>query len=155
MRVRDRKRLYIIRQTEEGKISQKEAAEILELTDRQIRRLIRRVQQGDKGVLHRGRGKGSNNKIAGKIKEKVLDLCVRRYSGFGPTLISEKLIEDEQIAISDETVRRWLLETGLEYRKRKSRRHRSGDRGGSVLARCCRWMVLTTIGWRGVGRGWY
>jgi transposase len=121
----DRKRLYIIKQAVEGKISQRNAAAVLELTDRQIRRMVRRVKkEGDVGILHRKRGQASNNKIASKLKEKVIGFCKSRYQGFGPTLISEKLLAEQRITISDETVRRWLNEVGVPYKRRRDRPHR-------------------------------
>jgi len=121
----DRKRLYIIKQVIEGKISQRKAGEILTVTDRQIRRMVRRVErEGDAGILHRRRGQASNNKIGTKLKEKVIRFCRNRYEGFGPTLVSEKLLEEKKITISDETVRRWLIEVGLPYKRRRDRPHR-------------------------------
>lgn len=47
-----------------------------------------------------------------------------RYEGFGPTLISEKLLEEQKIKVSDETIRRWLIQEGLAYGRRKDRPHR-------------------------------
>jgi transposase-like protein len=39
-------------------------------------------------------------------------------------MISEKLQEEEKIVVSDETVRRWLIQAGLVYRRRRDRPHR-------------------------------
>ena len=121
----DRKRLFVVGQAIDKKITQKRAAEILELTERQIRRIVRTVgKEGDKRILHGGRGKCSNNRIAIKLKEEVLALCRSRYRGFGPTLAAEKLMEEKEIRISDETIRKWLLEEGIAYKRRRDRPHR-------------------------------
>ena len=58
MSLQDLKRFHVIRQILEKRITRREAAEILELSDRQIRRLVKRVEQeGDPGILHRSRGR--------------------------------------------------------------------------------------------------
>jgi hypothetical protein len=58
------------------------------------------------------------------VKDKAIKLCQGRYHEFGPTLASEKLLEKDCIKVSIETLRTWLLEAGLPYRKRKKRPHR-------------------------------
>ena len=63
------KRLHIIHQAIDQKITQAEAATIIDLSDRQIRRMIKRIRkEGDEGICHRSRGKTSNHSIPKKIK---------------------------------------------------------------------------------------
>jgi hypothetical protein len=122
---KESRRLHIIHQVLDEKITQVDAASVVGLTDRQIRRLIKRVrEEGDGGICHRSRGKTSNHRIPKKIKDKALKLYRERYSDFGPTLASEKLLESHQIALSDETLRLWLNQEDVAYRKRKKRVHR-------------------------------
>jgi hypothetical protein len=79
-------RLHVIHQTIEKTITQNRAAEILGLTDRQVRRIARSVRlEGDSGITHKSRGKSSHNRIADKIKDKAVTLCRDRYKEFGPT----------------------------------------------------------------------
>ena len=119
------KKLHIIRKAIEGKIKQIEAAEILSLSDRQIRRLTVRVRhEGDSGIAHKSRGKESNQRLPEKIREKIVKLYRQKYNDFGPTLLSEKLLEEEALKISDETLRLWLIETGDIKKSRKRKRHR-------------------------------
>ncbi|MEK7762357.1 MAG: helix-turn-helix domain-containing protein [Nitrospirota bacterium] len=67
------KRVHVIRQAVSHALLQKEAGEVLDVTTRQVRRLIQRVQtEGDAGFVHRGRGKPSNRRIPDKVKAKVL-----------------------------------------------------------------------------------
>lgn len=88
------RRVHVLRQVREKRITQRAAGMLLGLTDRQIRRLLRRVEQeGDQGLVHRGRGKPSNRRIPETKKTKVLTLCETRYGDFGPTLAAEKLAE--------------------------------------------------------------
>jgi len=119
------KRINVIHQAIDKGITQVEAAEILGLSERQVRRIMKRViEEGDRGIVHRSRGKPSHNMIPDKIKTKVLELYKERYGGFGPTLATEKLLEIDQIGLSRETLRRWFREKGIEYRGRKRRAHR-------------------------------
>jgi len=126
MTAEDRKRLYIIRQALEGKVTKKEAGNLLNLSARQVKRICKRMRkEGDKAVLHQSRGRKSNRRIARSIKEKILGLCQGKYKGFGPTLVSEQVFKNEKIKISDETLRLWLIESKLPYRKRRERPHRN------------------------------
>lgn len=121
----DRKRFYVIMQAINKEITQKGASEILGISERQIRRIVGSIRKdGEKKILHGGRGKRSNNRISEKLKEEVLFLCRNRYRGFGPTLVAEKLMEEKEIKISEETIRNWLIKEGIIYKKRRSRQHR-------------------------------
>src|SRR5438034_4911352 len=104
MSVKELRRLSLIHQVMEKKIRQVEASVLLGLTDRQIRRVVRRVQkEGDRGLAHRNRGKRSNRAIDERKKTQVLGLYAKQYCDFGPTLAAEKLGERDGIRISDET----------------------------------------------------
>ena len=125
LRQEELKRLHIIKKVSEGILKQKDAAELLLISDRQIRRVIKRVrEEGDRGVAHRSRGKASNRRLLEKTREKVIRLYRQRYNGFGPTLAAEKLFEIDGIKISDETLRLWLIGSGDWKKARKSRSHR-------------------------------
>lgn len=125
MTSRDLKRLHVVRQFLEKQINQKEASDLLDVSERQFRRLVRRVrEEGDGGIIHRSRGRPSNRRIAGKTRRKVLRLYERKYGGFGPTLASEKLLELDGIEVNAETLRLWLRQAAVPYKLRKSRPHR-------------------------------
>jgi transposase len=118
-------RLHIIHQALDKKISQTEAAKHVGLSDRQIRRLIKRIRvEGDDGICHRSRGKTSNRGIPKKIKAKTLKLFQKRYKDFNLVHATEKLSEVHGITINDETLRLWLNEAEIPYKKRKARQHR-------------------------------
>jgi transposase len=119
------KRLHLIHQVLERKISQQQAAEIAGLSSRQLRRLMKRIRhEGDRGILHRQRGRPSNRRIAEGVKQKVLSLYQQHYGDFGPTLASEKLRERHRVTVHAETLRLWLRQAQLPYRRRKARPHR-------------------------------
>jgi len=119
------KALYVIRKAIDKVITQKEAAEVIDLSERHIRRKLKRVrEEGDKGIIHKSRGEPSNRAKPDKIKNKALMLFKTKYPDFGPTLASEKLFERDKIKVNDETLRLWLIEANISYRKRKKRPHR-------------------------------
>ncbi len=119
------KRLHIIHQALNKKISQTEAASLIDLSDRQIRRMIKRIRkEGDEGICHRSRGKTSNHRISKKIKDKTLKLFREQYKDFNLVHATEKMFEVHGIALSDETLRLWLNEAEIPYKKRKVRKHR-------------------------------
>ena len=125
MSVKELRRVHVIRHAIEQKMTQVKAGALLGLTTRQVRRLIARVEQeGDQGLAHRGRGKPSNRRIPEPVKAKVLRLYETRYGDFGPTLAVEKLAERHGIALSDETLRRWLTVRGIDHFRRRKRPHR-------------------------------
>lgn len=122
VRQKELKRLHVIRKVLAGVITQAEASETVSLSERQIRRIVKRIrEEGDGGIRHRSRGRQSNRRLPGKLKDRVIELYRQRYKGFGPTLASEKLFEMDGIGISDETVRNWLMEAG-EWKKGHKRK---------------------------------
>ncbi len=125
MSQKELKRLQVISKALEKQIRQREAADILELSERQIRRIIKRLRdEPGRGVIHRSRGKLSHRATIGVVKNKILRLCRGVYSGFNPTFASEKLFERDKITISRETLRQWFIAEGIRYEKRKARPHR-------------------------------
>lgn len=125
MSVKELRRLQVIHQVMEKQVTQERAGKLLGLTDRQIRRIAKRVREvGDGGLAHRSRGKPSNRRIDPRTKVKALGLYEKWYADFGPTLAAEKLSEREGIPISDETLRLWLLDAGIDHFKRRKRPHR-------------------------------
>jgi hypothetical protein len=119
------KRLHIVKMLFEKKIGQKEAAGLLDLSTRQVRRIAERIKlEGNKAIVHKLRGKSSNRKKSLSLKEKILDLYRTKYHDFGPTFAAEKLFDLDKIKICDETLRLWLIEAGLHKKRRKPRPHR-------------------------------
>ncbi|MBF0387835.1 MAG: ISNCY family transposase [Candidatus Omnitrophica bacterium] len=108
------KRYQVVGKIFDKNINQQEAASLLGITDRQVRRLVRRVRfEGERGVVHRSRGRKGRRRIAEAVRVRILDLYKERYQGFGPTLASEKLWELDHVRVSDETLRLWLITEGL------------------------------------------
>ena len=75
-------------------------------------------------MVHRLRGRASNHAGLGALRQEVLSRYRQRYTGIGPTMAAEKLLKEDGLAVSDETLRNWLLTAGLWQRKRKRDKHR-------------------------------
>ena len=154
MRPVELKRLELIKKAITKEITQLEVSEFLGVSQRQVRRIVRRVREmGIKGVVHQNRGKSNGRRINDGIKSKALRVYGNRYKDFGATLASEKLAKHEGIKLSRETLRKWLRVEGYEAARRRSRKHRSPGNAVSIMARWCRWMAAITIGWKTVARG--
>lgn len=121
----ERKRLHLIHKILEGELKQVEATDILGLSYRHTNRIVNKVKAGgDHEIVHKQRGKPSNRRIPEETKEKAISLYREKYQGFGPLLASEKLLEKGKIKISDETLRKWLIQSGDWKKKRKKKAHR-------------------------------
>lgn len=117
-------RLHVIKKLLDKQITQKKAAEVLKLkSDRQVRNLLNSYKKhGTKGLISKHRGKPSNRSYDSKFKQQTLSLIRERYPDFGPTFAAEKLFEFHNITISEETLRKWMIEDHL-WISRKSRPH--------------------------------
>ena len=96
----------------------------------------RYLEQGERGLISLKRGRESKRKIDEGVRDRAIKLIKEKLDGFGPTLAREKLEEYEGIKVSDETVRKWLIEEGLwkikrekevKVYQRRERRRRFGE----------------------------
>ena len=117
---RERDRLKVLHDVKQKQVTQVEAAQRLELTDRHIRRLLLQVRErGDRAVIHGLRGRPSNRKLAAQLEQKILARIRQRYADFGPTLAAEHLAK-EGLLVSRETLRKWMAKAAL-WRPRSQR----------------------------------
>lgn len=126
MSEKERVRLKELERVRRGLINLRDAAVILNLSYRQVRRIYRRYKaSGDVGLLHQSRGRLSNRRINDKVKGEILSLYQSKYHDFGAVFAAEKLAENG-FTVDHETLRRWLIDAGLWQRRRKrSSQHRS------------------------------
>lgn len=131
----ERDRLVALKKANKKLITQKQAAEEIGITERQVRRLLRKLRRkGDRAVIHELRGRRSNRKLPEELQQRaVVILSDPVYRGFGPTLAAEYLDKQHQITVSKETLRGWMFQAGLwipgqrrvvevhEWRPRRSR----------------------------------
>jgi len=132
---RERDILKVLAPVVLGQRTQVEAARLLDISPRHVRRLLRRIQDGgDAAVIHGLRGRPSNRQADAHLRRRVLQEYRDHFHDFGPTLAREKLVE-RGLDVSLETLRRWLVEEGLwqphqrrdTHRRRRPRRECFGE----------------------------
>jgi transposase len=115
-------RLEVMQKLEEKCMRQKEAAHILGVSVRHVKRLLKNYRrEGAQGLVSKRRGQASNNRLSEETRQKALGLLKSKYTGFGPTLACEKLVEVEELQISKESVRQLMITEG-HWRPRKARK---------------------------------
>jgi transposase len=113
MSQRELTRLEVIQRVKRKTLKQGQAAELLSLSVRQVKRLCKAYQvSGAAGLISKRRGQPSNNRLPEKTINKAQQLLRSRYHDFGPTLATEKLAI-EGVSLSVETVRQLLIGEGL------------------------------------------
>ena len=117
---KERDRLKVLHELQGGHLTQGEAAGQLGISDREVRRLLSRIAaEGDRGVVHRLRGKASNRRLPESLRRHVSKLVKANYRDFGPTLACEYLAKDHAVTVSKETLRQWMMAAGLRRGKRR------------------------------------
>ncbi len=154
----DRDRLVALKKAETGAITQRQAAMEINLSERQVQRLLYKLRRdGDKAIQHGLRGRASNRRMAAKLeREAVKILSQKDYGDFGPKLASEHLDNKHGIEASKETVRQWMMRAGLwqagrqrvqEVHVWRARRERYGE--------LVQWDTSTHAWWEGRGEKIY
>lgn len=124
-------RLQVMENINTNKVKQREAGKLLGISCRQVRRLIKAYrQQGAEGLVSKKRGMPSNNKICKEKKQNILAITKEKYVDFGPTFLKEKLLENHNINVSKETLRKWLIAEDIWIAKNcgKIRTHQMRER---------------------------
>lgn len=118
-------KLKVIQNTMDGRFKQSEAAQILSITDRQVRRLCAKVhKEGNRGIIHGLKGQPSNHQMEAGRVEEAMDYVKLHYRDFGPTFANEKLWENHGVRLSTNTLRKAMLAEGLYTVKRYRPKHR-------------------------------
>lgn len=125
MSIEEAGRLSVMQQIDKGVMTLHKASEELGLSLRQTKRVRKRyTREGISGLISKHRGKISPNRIDPKLKAAVVKIMQKsEYEGFGPTFMMEKLRQRHGYYLSDETLRKWMIECELwEAKKAKIRR---------------------------------
>jgi transposase len=138
MSAKELKRWVVMRRVRDRELSRAEAAAVLGLSYRQIKRLFQRFRtRGQKGLVHGNVGQPSNRAHPIAVRRQAMALITEHFGGpargrgqrFGPTLAAEHLAEEFGLRIPVPTLRRWMLSEKLWTRLRKSKRsHRRRTR---------------------------
>ncbi len=122
MSERELNRIEILSQIDDGRLSVGAAANMLDLTERQIYRLLKTYRiDGASSIRHKARSQKSNNQIHAAKREYAMALVHENYADFGPTLAAEMLDERHAFKVSRETLRKWMQDDGL-WLSRKQRK---------------------------------
>ncbi len=115
MNQKERDRLHWLKQARRKQICQREAAERIGVSERWVRKLLRRMRrEGDRVVVHGLRGRPSNRKLSPVLREKAVRILSQEvYRGFGPTLASEYLLKKHRLRMGRECLRQVMMATGL------------------------------------------
>jgi hypothetical protein len=104
---------------------------MLDLSDRQIRKIIARIRTGgNSAIIHGNRGKPSPFRMPGSLENRIIKIIKEKYHDFGPTFAAEKLSECENIRISREKLRQLMISNDIKHfrRKKEKRTHQWRER---------------------------
>jgi len=121
MSAKETERITIMDNLIEKRIKQKHAGRQLNISVRQVQRILRRYKrEGVAGLVHLGRGRPSNRVIPQEEKNRAIDIIRKRYSDFGPTFALEKLKDCHSVCFGIDTLRQEMIIAKLwKPRKRK------------------------------------
>jgi transposase len=111
----ERDRLDWLKRARDKKMTQREVAERMGVSQRWVRKLLKRMKrEGDRVVVHGARGRPSNRKIAATTQAQAMALLQQPdWHDFGPRFACEQLAKRHCIEVSDETLRGWMIQAGL------------------------------------------
>ena len=130
MSTKELKRWVVMRRIRDRTLSRREAAGLLGLSYRQVKRVFQRFRtRGQKGLIHGNVGQRSNRAHTPAVRAQAVALITAHFSGpargrgqrFGPTLAAEHLAEEFGVVIPVPTLRRWMVAEKLWTRLRKSK----------------------------------
>src|SRR3954471_15228859 len=123
MSQKERDVLKVMHSVLKGERTQAEAARLLRISVRQVRRIQRKLEgAGDGALVHGLRGRPSNRRLKPQLRQQVLEAYRQRFPDFGPTFACEKLAE-LGLVVSPDTLRRGLTAEGLWQRRRQREPH--------------------------------
>jgi len=131
------KRFRIMNLVKEKKLNLINASEILKLSYRHTIRLYGKFKtKGLEGLIKKYNNKNKNRKITELIEKKICNLYKTTYKGFNITHFTEKLKENHNINVSDETIRLLLIKNKLHIqtkRRKIYRRRRRMPKAGLLV----------------------
>jgi hypothetical protein len=107
-------RLEILQRIEDRRLNQAQAATMLGLTSRQMRRLVRSYRErGPEGLVSKKRDMRGNHRRPEAFRDHILAIIREQYADFGPTLAREKLLARHGLLVPCETLRGWMKDAGI------------------------------------------
>jgi transposase len=123
---RTQHRCFVLGHVRDGTLSAEEAARVLCLSVRQVRRLLGQLRaDGVAGLVHGNAGRVPVNRTSEPLRARVLELATTTYAGVNRAHLADLLAEHEDLAMPQRSLRRVLAEAGLPpARRRRPGRHR-------------------------------
>lgn len=126
---RAQQRLYVLTHVLAAELTVDEAAAVLRLSTRQVKRLLDRYRdEGAAALIHGNRGRTPVNRTDPTIRARLVALATTEFAGFNPVHLAETLAEEDhaELGVSPRTIRRIMAEAGRALpRTRRPARHRS------------------------------
>ena len=114
MSIKEVGRFAVIERVLAGGLTQGVAAQQLQLSLRQIKRLCKAVRDGGAAALiSKKRGQPSNRRIDAGEQERIMAVVRQHYPDFGPELAGQYLRAEHGLKASTETLRAWMIMAGL------------------------------------------
>lgn len=126
MSTKELKKLHLVKKADDKLITQAQAADLLNISERQFRRLVNNYRlRGERGLVHQLRGQASKRKFSDDFKQSIADIYQKDFLGYKPTFFTEKLNDDFHLTVSKESVRLILAEHNLWTIQKKKIKHRT------------------------------
>ncbi len=124
---KEQNRLMVLNRVETGQLSGRQAAEVMGISLRHMRRIMAAYRkEGAAALAHGNRGRKPKHALSDELKNQVLELAKSKYEGCNHQQFTEFLEEREGVSLSHSSVRRILLGGGIRSpRKRRPPKHRS------------------------------
>jgi transposase len=129
-------RIRVVENVAAGRLTIAEGAELLPVSPRQVKRLKQRFDADEASwVYHGNQGRKPANRIAAAVRKQVIELARGKYAGLNDHHLQEKLVQQEHLSVSRQSVRRILRSVGIaspqkrrarKYRARRERRSQEG-----------------------------
>ena len=119
-------RLLVLNRILDGQITAADAAELLCLSVRQVRRILAAYREGGAAALvHGNRGRAPAHTLDTALRQRIMTLVETRYAGVNDQHLTELLAEREDILLARSSPRRILRSNGLRSpRTRRPPKHR-------------------------------
>src|SRR5712692_6093392 len=126
LNMQEQKRAMVLNRIQAGQLSVAQAAGVLDLSARHVRRILAAYEkEGPAALAHGNRGRKPAHRISETVRAQVVDLARTKYQGCNQQHLRDLLHEREGIMLSRSSVRRIVEQAGLAPpRPHKRRIHR-------------------------------
>jgi hypothetical protein len=118
-------RVSVLNEVIAKKLKQGDAGRKLDISTRQLRRILKEYRRdGPSALIHKSRGKISNNKTPQELLDCAIELVRDKYDDFGPTFASETLEKYDHLIINHDVLRLEMIKVGLWKMRQRKHKHR-------------------------------